>query len=171
MLFARSKRAKRLSITVKSDLSVRVAIPRGCPTAAARAFLHVKTPWIRKSLQKFRKTGNIETTEAAPVDRTRARARLIARLNHLAAFYGFEYNKVAIRNQKTRWGSCSDKNNINLNMHLVRLPDHLIDYVIVHELLHTRIKNHTKRFWSELARYVPDPKACQKELRNYHCRP
>jgi predicted metal-dependent hydrolase len=72
-----------------------------------------------------------------------------------------------MRNQRTRWGSCSNKNNINLNMKLIRLPDEMIDYVLLHELVHTRIKNHTKDFWRELDRFVGDAKAKNKRLKAY----
>jgi hypothetical protein len=72
-----------------------------------------------------------------------------------------------VKNQKTRWGSCSDKNNINLNINLVRLPDELIDYVILHELVHTRIKNHSHQFWEEMNKVVEDPKSLDKKLRQY----
>ncbi|MFC1990575.1 M48 family metallopeptidase [Chloroflexota bacterium] len=72
---------------------------------------------------------------------------------------------MSIRNQKTRWGSCSHKNNINLNMKLVLLPDELVDYVILHELVHTRIHNHSKRFWVELDKYVGDGKLMTSRIK------
>jgi predicted metal-dependent hydrolase len=74
----------------------------------------------------------------------------------MAKIHNFKYNKVSIRNQKTKWGSCSAKNNISLNINLVRLPDELRDYVILHELVHTRFKNHSKEFWAELNKFVGD---------------
>ena len=93
---------------------------------------------------------------------------LIERLNAIAAQFGFEYNRVSVRRQKTRWGSCSGKNNINLNIALVRLDEHLRDYVILHELVHTRIKNHSKRFWEELDKYTGGKaKELNKQLRKY----
>ena len=79
----------------------------------------------------------------------------------------FVYNKVTIRNQKTRWGSCSGKNNINLNMKLMNIPNHLIDYVILHELVHTKVKNHRPLFWGSLDIYVGNAKAIDKELKKY----
>jgi predicted metal-dependent hydrolase len=72
-----------------------------------------------------------------------------------------------VKNQKTRWGSCSEKNNINLNVNLVLLPDELIDYAILHELVHTRVKNHSKRFWAELDKLVGDAKKNDKKLKNH----
>lgn len=82
--------------------------------------------------------------------RLEAKSFLPARLAALAAQRGFRYGKVTIRNNKTNWGSCSGRNNISLNLHLMKLPDHLIDYVLLHELVHTKIKNHGPGFWELL---------------------
>ena len=105
--------------------------------------------------------------EGKPIDRIEAGKYLVERLNEFCSRNGFKYHRVFVKNQKTRWGSCSDKNNINLNVNLVRLPDELIDYVILHELVHTRVKNHSNRFWEELSKFVEDPKSLDKKLRQY----
>ena len=105
--------------------------------------------------------------ENRPIDKIKDRKFLIERLDELCKRNGFKYNRVFVKNQKTRWGSCSDKNNINLNINMVRLPDELIDYVILHELVHTRIKNHSHGFWEEMSRVVEDPKSLDKKLRQY----
>ena len=103
-----------------------------------------------------------------PLDRSDARRRLIDRLEYLASKYGFQYNRVFIKNQKTRWGSCSSKNNINLNVNLVRLPDELIDYTILHELVHTRIKNHGQQFWVQMDRLLGDARKLDHALSEYN---
>jgi hypothetical protein len=72
-----------------------------------------------------------------------------------------------VKNQKTRWGSCSEKNNINLNANLVLLPDELIDYAILHELVHTRVKKHSKRFWDELDKLVGNAKKLDQKLKKH----
>ncbi len=102
-----------------------------------------------------------------PVDRNKARAMLAQRLSELARRHEFDYNRLYVRNQKTRWGSCSSKNNISLNMNLVSLPGELRDYVILHELVHTRHKNHSRKFWAELDGLVGDSKRFKKEIRKY----
>jgi predicted metal-dependent hydrolase len=84
--------------------------------------------------------------------RVEAKSFLPGRIAWLASQYGFKHNKVSIKNLKSRWGSCSGVNNINLNLHLMRLPDELIDYVLLHELCHTVEKNHGKAFWRLLDR-------------------
>ena len=81
---------------------------------------------------------------------------LPARLNELAAAHGFRYARVRIKNQKTRWGSCSSKGNINLNLRLMMAPEQAIDYVIIHELCHLRVLNHSPEFWSLVERCLPD---------------
>ena len=103
-----------------------------------------------------------------PLDWQAVRRRLVDRLNYLAVKYGFQYNRVFIKNQKTRWGSCSGKNNINLNLNLVRLPDELIDYTILHELVHTRIKNHGQQFWAQLDRLLGDGRKLDRALNEYN---
>lgn len=89
------------------------------------------------------------------------------RVSQLAKTYGFKYNKITIRNAKTRWGSCSGQNNISLSLHLMRLPEELSDYIILHELLHTKVKNHGRRFWSELEKICPNAKELRKKLRQF----
>ena len=95
-----------------------------------------------------------------------ARNYLPSRLEFLARKFGFEYKKVALRNQKTRFGSCSFQNNINLNINLMNYDFDIIDYVLIHELVHTRIKNHSKSFWDEVEKYCPDYKNLRRRLKN-----
>ena len=100
--------------------------------------------------------------------RKEAKDFLPQRVKELAEKNSFRFKKISIRNSKTRWGSCSHDNNINLNLHLMRLPNHLIEYVILHELVHTKIKNHSKNFWNLLDVVTGNAKKLDKELKNYH---
>jgi len=95
-----------------------------------------------------------------------AKNYLPQRLEFLARKYGFNYGKVALRNQKTRFGSCSYQNNINLNINLMSYDFDCIDYVIIHELCHTKIKNHSEKFWLEVEKYCPNYKIIRKRLKN-----
>ena len=99
--------------------------------------------------------------------RKEAKDYLPQRVKELAEKNSFRFKKVSVRNSKTRWGSCSYENNINLNIHLMRLQDHLIDYVILHELVHTKIKNHSRDFWNMLDLVTGNAKNLDKELKNY----
>lgn len=169
--FAFSTRAKHLSITVKHDKSIRVAIPRGVTLAAAEKFLRTKIPWVERNLKKIQRLQKQkhkqQQYDIRNIDRRKAKAYLTARINYLAEKYGFEFNRLFIRNQRTRWGSCSSKDNISLNMKLVFLPVRLQDYVILHELVHTREKNHGKKFWNEMDKLVGDAKGLRKKMRQY----
>jgi predicted metal-dependent hydrolase len=170
VLFERSVRARRLNISIKPFRGVRVAIPRTASLQQAEKFVHAKLAWIIKHLKQMTVLEQQQraVSENAPaIDRDAARRKLHARLDALAVRHGFTYNRLCIRNQKTRWGSCSATNNINLNVKLVLLPDRLIDYVLLHELLHTRIKNHGQGFWAELDRLNGDAKGLARNLISY----
>lgn len=93
------------------------------------------------------------------------RALVHRRLAELNVHYGFVYHRVAIKNMTSRWGSCSEKKNLNFNYRIVFLPAHLQDYIIVHELCHLKVFNHSQTFWDLVAEQVPNYKACRRELR------
>jgi predicted metal-dependent hydrolase len=99
--------------------------------------------------------------------RKEAKDYLPKRVKELAAKHKFHYKNVAIKNAKTRWGSCSFDNNINLSLHLMRLPDHLVDYVILHELVHTKVKNHSRDFWQLLDIVSGNAKKLDREVKEY----
>jgi predicted metal-dependent hydrolase len=101
------------------------------------------------------------------VMRWEAKVYLPKRLKELADKHGFKYENVSIKNASTRWGSCSSVNNINLNLHLMRVPEHLIDYVLLHELAHTVVKNHGDKFWLLLEQCYPNARKADKEMNNY----
>jgi predicted metal-dependent hydrolase len=101
------------------------------------------------------------------VMRYEAKIYLPKRLQELAEKHGFRYQDVTIKNTKTRWGSCSGVNNINLNLHLMRLPDPLIDYVLLHELVHTVEKNHGPGFWRKLEQCYPGARQADREMQKY----
>lgn len=102
------------------------------------------------------------------VMRQEAKVYLPMRLKELATTHHFQYQKVFVKHGKSRWGSCSSTDNINLNLHLMRLPDRLIDYILLHELAHTKEKNHSSRFWHLLEIVCPGSKKLDQELKNYH---
>ncbi len=90
------------------------------------------------------------------------------RLQHFNEFYGFRYNRVTLRNQKSRWGSCSGLKNLNFNWRLIMAPIEVIDYVVVHELCHLKEMNHSSRFWALVEKALPDHKVQRKWLRENH---
>ncbi|MBW1894808.1 MAG: M48 family metallopeptidase [Deltaproteobacteria bacterium] len=170
ILLERSDRAKHISISIKPFYGVRVAVPCRVSFKKAEKVARSKIGWIEKHLRKMKQTekNHRELTEnSKPIDKKEAGMQLVQRLNELSKKHGFAYNKVFIKNQKTRWGSCSEKNNINLNYNLARLPDELIDYTLLHELVHTRVKDHSKRFWDQLDRITKDAKKLDRRLRDH----
>ena len=102
--------------------------------------------------------------------RKEAKEYLPKRVEALAIDHDFNYQKLTIKNTKTRWGSCSFDNNINLSLHLMRISNELIDYVILHELVHTKVKNHSSKFWETLEKHCPNSKILDKELKKYSLR-
>ena len=163
-----STRARRLSISLRSSGTVRVAVPRHVSLNQAHGFVVHKVPWIQKQKKKLQINREIFAQEMPlqPImPEPQARKFLRQRAEIIAQIYDFSIQRVFIRNQRTRWGSCSGANNINLNIKLAILPEMLRDYVILHELVHTRIKNHGPDFWHELDRYVGNAKALSKRLK------
>jgi len=170
VLFECSTRAKHINIYVKPFKGVRVAVPYGLSFRKAERVVCLKATWIQKHLDRMKRVEQEHVfflNSSVDIDKVKAREKLVNRLNELAEKHGFTYNRVFIRNQRTRLGSCSSKNNINLNMKLVQLPDELIDYVILHELVHLKIMNHSKDFWIELDKFVGDAKALRSKLKGY----
>jgi len=160
-----NNRAKRIIVSIKPEY-VRVVIPKRQSFKNAQKFVESRLDWIRKNKQSM--TLQLKKKNELPeINREIARKILCRRIGELAQLHNFVYNRVSIRKQKTRWGSCSSKNNINLNMNLLHLPSELMDYVLLHELVHTRVKDHSKDFWNELNTVVPNARQIDKKLKDY----
>jgi len=165
--FVLNSRSKYVRILVKPFGKVRVTVPKRADIHAAIAFVETKKKWIlrvksRIDAQEFLSEKDIELL------RKEAKEYLPQRTEQLANEHGFSYISVTVKNLSSRWGSCSAKNRINLNIHLMRLPQNLLDYVILHELTHTIHKNHGKDFWQALDN-LTDGKAKQlkDEIKKY----
>jgi predicted metal-dependent hydrolase len=136
-----------------------VSVPRLVPYAAAIAFFKMKRGWVLEVMarQKERfKDVRVASPDEISELRRRAKAELPKRLAELASRYGFVYNRVAIKHNSTNWGSCSSKNNINLNLNIVRLPSVLRDYILLHELCHLRHHDHGEGFHLLLEHVLTD---------------
>tara|TARA_B100000941_G_scaffold36922_1_gene21935 strand:- start:144 stop:677 length:534 start_codon:yes stop_codon:yes gene_type:complete len=161
--FYSSKKAKNLIINIKKNNQIKVAVPLNVSFDQAVKFTLSKSKWIKNTQLKLSQKIILHDN----YDKNLARKMLIDRLIKISEKTGLPFNKVSIRNQKTRWGSCSFANNISLNIKLINLPEKLIDYVIYHELVHTVEKNHSSNFWNLLNHYLPESKKLNKELNNY----
>ena len=89
-------------------------------------------------------------------------------VEYYAKIMSVTYGRISMRNQKTRWGSCSSQGNLNFNNRLLFVPKELVDYVVVHELAHRKEMNHSNAFWNVVEKYMPDYKERRKKLREYH---
>lgn len=135
--------------------------------------LKKKEAWISKHIEKTKETK--ERFEAEPTEKlTREKVIALAeealkvipeRVEYFAKVIGVTYGKITIRNQKTRWGSCSSKENLNFNCLLMLAPPEVLDYVVVHELCHRKQMNHSKAFWLEVEKVLPDYKEARKWLK------
>ncbi len=169
--FRKSKKARYLRLSIDSSKEIIVTIPRNVSLKGAEKFFHSKIDWINKQFAKIDQRNNFtlnNTLNSNLYSKDESKEIIRNRLNELSQIHGLSYNRSFIRSQKTRWGSCSAKNNINLNIKLINLTEELRDYVIMHELVHTRVKNHGQKFWTEMTKYYSNPKAIDKKLKNYN---
>jgi len=170
VLFANSNRAKRLSITIAPFKPLRVAVPKKISLKTAQKFLADNIPWAKKQIENIKNIEKQHFTTLAnnpSIDKKLARSILSERLNAVAKRYNYKYNRLSIRNQKTLWASCSHQNNISLNIRLTELSPELIDYVLLHELVHTKIKNHSTKFWNQLERHMPGARRVDRKLKKH----
>ena len=164
---------KTVAIQVNSDLSVTVRAPRSASEKDIEEILKKKEAWISKHIEKIKDAK--ERFEAEPTEKlTREKVIALAeealkvipeRVEYFAKVIGVTYGKITIRNQKTRWGSCSSKGNLNFNCLLMLAPPEVIDYVVVHELCHRKQMNHSKAFWLEVEKVLPNYKEVRKWLK------
>lgn len=168
-LIRRSKRAKRVGISVHCDGRVVVTLPLRASQKVAEKFIHEKREWIASKVAYYDQFENTSLAKLTRKDYLKHKedARKIA--TERAAFfsdaYGVVFNRISIRDQKTCWGSCSAKKNLNFNYKIVLISKELRDYVIVHELCHLKEMNHSPRFWNLVAQTVPNHKELRRELR------
>ena len=149
VIFRKRKGIRRMSIRVHTVKGVSVSVPYLVPYAAAQAFFRLKREWIIQTVarQKERyKDVPMADFQQIEAMRRQAKAELPRRLAELADRYGFTFNRVTIKHNSTNWGSCSARNNINLNLNIVRLPAALRDYILLHELCHLRHHDHGQGF-------------------------
>jgi len=170
VVFEKTRRARLISLTVRASRGVRVAVPWRVSFDEARRVALTKLSWIRRTLarvERDRSRCHEAVLAAERLDRRAARAVLAARLDSLAREHGYCPGRLSVRCQGTLWGSASRTGRIQLNALLAVVPPDLLDYVILHELVHTRVRGHGRDFWAELERRMPDARRRQDRLREY----
>lgn len=165
----KNRRSRCARLAVHRDGSVVLMLPFFVSYKKGREFLESKVEWIREKVkafasepERFLHRGSVGEYEASKKE---AKKHIEERLVYFQKVYGVTWKRVSIRNQKTRWGSCSRAGNLSFNYRLFLLPQHLCDYVIVHEMCHLREMNHSPKFWALVAVTFPDYKALRKEMR------
>ena len=168
--FKRNKLSKGIRITLRNKGDFLVTYPWFISQKKAEKFFVKNRAWVLDSLEKFSREDVVNLLswgERKDYLKNKERARMLVkeRVAELNQHYGFEVNKIAIRDQKTRWGSCSSQNNLNFNYRILFLPDELVDYLIVHELCHLQEMNHSPRFWELVGEVIPNYRQLSKKLR------
>ncbi len=165
----KSNRAKRMRIVIYCDNRIIVTIPKNIKENLVEKFLLEKTNWLLGKIDFFNQFENSYILRMEKGDylknKEKAFSLIFERIKCLNKIYGFKYEKIFIKNQKTRWGSCSRKNNLNFNYKILFLPDNLRDYIIVHELCHLGEFNHSQRFWNLVAQTFPDFREIKNQLK------
>ncbi len=166
--YIKRSRRKTVSVEIEPDLSVLIRAPYRMPDREIRKFLDESEGWIRKhraeAAERLKNAGNVKKLSMDEIRELAEEALkdIPERVRHFAPIIGVTYGRITIRNQKSRWGSCSSKGNLNFNCLLMLAPPEHRDYVVVHELCHRKEMNHSGRFWSEVARILPDYRKSKK---------
>lgn len=166
-----SKR-KTASIRINRDGTVTVRVPEFVDREDAVKFVKSKEKWILKHLKQIKEESQKDETEKLSDSRIKELYRLAAKeipeeVKRFSKLVGVDYGRITIRNQKTRWGSCSSKGNLNFNCLLMLAPKEIREYVIVHELCHRKQMNHSPAFWAEVERVMPDYREKRKWLKEH----
>jgi len=161
-------RRKSISVEISRDARVIVRAPLRMSIRDIEAFLLSKREWIEKHAALVQQRINDSPAPLSAAERNalvkRAKEEIPARVKIFASRMGVEYGRIAIRTQRTRFGSCSSKRNLNFNLAIMLMPEQIRDYVIVHELAHLKEMNHSQSFWSEVEGIIPDYKEKRKWL-------
>ena len=167
-------RLKSLVIEITPELQVVVRAPARMPVREINAFVQEKDGWIRAHLQRMAEKRRLREQYREPALSeeelqelaTQAMKLIPQKVRYYAPIIGVTYGRITIRNQRTRWGSCSGKGNLNFNCLLLLMPEEVLDYVVVHELCHRKEMNHSARFWAEVEKILPDYRQRRKWLKD-----
>ena len=164
---------RTVALELRADGGVLVRAPRRMPERDIRAFVASKRRWIESHRQRLflrrqqmGRTRPLTPEQLADLSAAAA-ADMAARCERFAPLIGVTYGRIAIRRQRTRWGSCSGKGDLNFNCLLMLAPEPVRDYVVVHELCHRKYMDHSPRFWAEVERVLPDWRERRRWLRDY----
>ncbi len=165
----KSLRTRRLRLSVSAGGALAVSAPYWVSGSFIERFLQEHADWIGEKVKLFERFSRSPLARGGKREyaqhREVAQALAENRLAHFNQVYGFTYRRISVRNQKTRWGSCSKQGNLSFNYRIALLPPELADYVILHELCHLGALDHSPRFWTLVARAMPDHADRRRALR------
>lgn len=164
----RNKRSKYMRFAIKSDASLVVSVPRIFPQILVEKMIFERADWILDKINYFKNKKSTlpkATKEDYLKYKELAREIIERKLKYYNQFYNLSWSKISIRNQKTRWGSCSRDGNLSFSYRIIYLPEKSCDYIVVHELCHRGEFNHSKKFWALVEKTVPDYKKIKKEIK------
>lgn len=154
-----SKKIKRIKISINLIGDLLVVVPNHNTYEDAIRFINSNIKWITKNKNKtFSKKINIISFNFNKDSLADFKLKIKLKVDQICVKYNFKYNKIYFKNMISRWGSCSSKNNISFNTLMYHLKEDLQDYIIKHELLHTKIKNHSNKYWNELEKICENSK-------------
>ena len=162
---------KTMTLEVRRDGNVIVRAPLRTGLPRIKRFVNQKQEWVLGCLERTKEYREQKPLSADLSESKRnvyirkAKETITKRVSYFARLMGVSYRNITIREQKTRWGSCSSKGNLNFNWKLVLMPEEVLDYVVVHELAHRKEMNHSERFWNHVEKVLPDYQARRKLLR------
>jgi hypothetical protein len=165
----KSKRAKHVILNVGCDAKVSVTIPWQASEISATNFIQKKSDWLIRKIKYFQNEGRplIPGPDKKDYAQNKELAQKVIekKIERFNAIYQFPHRKISVRNQKTRWGSCSRSGNLSFCYRIIYLPEDLSDYVIVHELCHLQEFNHSENFWALVRQTLPNFKELRKRVR------
>jgi predicted metal-dependent hydrolase len=159
------RQARRYVMRVRPDGALRVTIPRGGSRAEARQFAERHRDWALRQRSKVLAARRPPDVEQAL--KAQAQRELPPRLLELAALHGLTVNRISIRGQRSRWGSCSPKGHIALNYRLMLMPPHVREYILIHELMHLKQPDHSRKFWRVVEAACPGFREAERWLRRH----
>ena len=145
-----SKSAKRMRLTIYKDGSLVVTKPYGLPNIFVNSFLRNKAAWVLSKIEhfkRFKRIKNVKNDKAHYLKHKEARSFIESKIREINQYYKFDYKRISIRNQATRWSSCSQNGNLSFNCRLLFLPQKIVEYVVAHEICHLKEMNHSAGFW------------------------
>lgn len=169
----RSRRARYMRLTIRPDGTLLATRPWWVSQSAIERFIFEKRVWIEQTIARIRSQRAAVSDVSQPSTkhflqyRRQALSFIVHRVNHFVPLLGVSHRRITVRNQRSRWGSCSRKGNLSFNYRLMFLPPFLADYVIVHELCHLVEFNHSARFWGEVGRILPDYQKARSYLKQF----